>query len=98
MGSSLCFGEIYFLNFTHQWDKKSRKADSYSKAIIWGQLKEQDNERKVIMEISGIPINLRLTKIYLGERGGLKVFYRNLLPMLLFPLLLLLPLAFPVLF
>lgn len=25
MGSSLCLGEIYFLNFTHQWDKKSRK-------------------------------------------------------------------------
>lgn len=98
MGSSLCFGEIYFLNFTHQWDKKSRKEDSYSKAIIWDQLKEQDSERKVIMEISGIPINLRLAKIYLGERGGLKVFYRNLLPMLLFPLLLLLPLAFPILF
>jgi len=50
------------------------------------------------MEISGIPINLRLKKIYLGEGGSLKVFYKNLLPMLLFPLLLLLPLVFPVLF
>lgn len=98
MGSSLCFGEIYFLNFTHQWDNKSRKEEIYSKAIIWDQLKEQDNERKVIMEISGNPINLRLKKIYLGGGGGLKVFDKNLLPMLLFPLLLLLLLAFPVLF
>ena len=77
MGSSQCFGEIYFLNFTHQWDNKSRKSrkeESYSKAIIWDQLKEQDNERKVIMEISGNPINLRFKKFILGEEAVSKIF------------------------
>lgn len=99
MGSSLCFGEIYFLNFTHQWDQKPRKEESHSRAINWDQLKEQDDERKVIMEISSNPINVRLKTnkrtLSWGRRQSQKFFNKNLLPMLLLPLLLLL--VFPVL-
>ena len=74
----------------------------HSKAISWDQQKEQDDERKVIMEISSNPINLSLRKtkqiLSWGRRQSQNFFNKNLLPMLLLPLLLLLLLVFPVLY
>lgn len=80
MGSSLCFGEIYFLNFTHQWDRNLEKKTVILKQLFRDQLKEQDSERKVIMEISGIPIEFEISKNLSWGKGRSQVFYRILLP------------------